>query len=266
MHGIGNDMIVLDSRASGFVPSAAQAMALCDRRRGIGADQLLALLPSTVADFKMRILNADGSEVEMCGNGIRCLARFIVDRGLSAKNPLAIETLAGIIRPEVRGEQVRVDMGEPVFDPERIPVKVTAPGREAVLEVDGELFHFRAVSMGNPHCVIQVDDVEAVPLEAIGPKIERHPWFPRRANVEFVEVTDRERLRVRVWERGAGVTLACGTGACAAAVAMIDLGRAERLVTVSLPGGDLTIEWNAATNHVWMTGPASTVFTGTIEL
>jgi diaminopimelate epimerase len=266
MHGLGNDMIVLDSRATGFIPGEAQARFLGDRRLGIGCDQLLVLLPSKAADFRMVIINNDGSEVEMCGNGVRCLARFIKERGISDKNPLAIETLAGIIRPEIRGELVRVDMGEPVFEPARVPVLADAKVVDKKLDVDGNEFLVSAVSMGNPHCVIRVDDADAVPLDEIGPMIEHHPWFPRRTNVEFVEIQSLERIKVRVWERGAGATLACGTGACAAAVAMMDKGEAAREAVVALPGGELTIEWDRATNRVFMTGPAAFVFDGEIAL
>ncbi len=268
MHGLGNDMIVINSLRGGFVPAPQQARFLCERRFGIGADQILVLLPSKKADFIMRIFNADGSEVEMCGNGIRCLALYIRDRGLSKKNPLAIETLAGIIRPEIAGKKVRVDMGEPVFEPAKVPVKVRGKRKvkDEVLRIDDDSFRMSAVSMGNPHCVIPVENVDAVPLAVIGPRIEHHPCFPRRTNVEFVQVLSRARLKVRVWERGAGATLACGTGACAAAVGMMDLGRAGRRVTVTLPGGDLEIKWDQKTNHVWMTGPAVEVFNGTINL
>lgn len=263
MHGLGNDMIVIDGRASGFAPTAGQARRLCNRRRGIGADQILLLLDSDQADFRMRIWNGDGSEVEMCGNGIRCLARYIRSRGISDKNPLEIETPAGVIRPEIVGELVRVDMGEPVFEASRIPVRGAGRIRDVEIRAAGRSFRMSAVSMGNPHCVIVVDDVMAVPLEDVGPKLENHEWFPKRVNVEFVEVMDRSRLKVRVWERGAGATLACGTGACAAAVAMMDLGRIERKAVVSLPGGGLEIEWDG---RVWMTGPAEEVFTGVVDI
>jgi diaminopimelate epimerase len=273
MHGLGNDMIVIDSLASGWVPRPDQARFLGDRRRGVGADQMLILLPSSTADFKMRIFNQDGSEVEMCGNGIRCLARYIHARGLSPKNPLAIETLAGIIRPERKGDQVRVDMGAPVFEAERIPLAADlartlkgARPRDQVIQVDDDSFRMSAVSMGNPHCVIPVERVDEVPLETFGPRLEHHPWFPRRANIEFVEVIGRAHLKVRVWERGAGATLACGTGACAAAVAMIDLGLADPDLIVSLPGGDLAISWQPPAGPVFMTGPATFVFEGVIEL
>jgi diaminopimelate epimerase len=267
MHGLGNDMIVIDSLRGGFVPTAKQARFLCERRRGIGADQILVLLPSKKADFRMRIFNQDGSEVEMCGNGIRCLALYIRDRGLSKKNPLAIETLAGIIRPRIVGRKVRVDMGEPIFEPAKVPVKVRGKHKvqNAILRIDDDAFPMSALSMGNPHCVIPVENVDDVPLAMIGPRIEHHPSFPRRTNVEFVQALSRTRLKVRVWERGAGATLACGTGACAAAVAMMDRGKADRKVTMTLPGGDLEIKWDQKTNHVWMTGPAVEVFNGSIN-
>ncbi len=265
MHGLGNDFIVLDSRRSGYLPDSAAAVRLCHRRFGIGADQVLILLRSKAADYRMVILNADGGEVEMCGNGIRALALFLRQRRISRKRRFRIETLAGIIVPEIIGKQVRVDMGEPIFEPSRIPVALAETPQNRLLEVDGNRFYVTAVSMGNPHCVIPVERVEGVPLAEFGPRIEHHPWFPKRTNVEFVQVMDRGRLRVRVWERGAGATLACGTGACAAAVAMMDLGLCEREVTVTLPGGDLEIRWEANT-HVWLTGPAVEVFQGVIEV
>ncbi|MFO8058437.1 MAG: diaminopimelate epimerase [bacterium] len=266
MHGLGNDMIVLDSLESGFVPGAEQARSMCRRRFGIGADQVLVLLPSDSADFRMLILNSDGSEVEMCGNGIRCLARYIRERGLSDKEELEVETLAGIIRPRVENGLVKVDMGEPEFEASRIPVKGEGKVSLASLSIDDDIFKISAVSMGNPHCVIQVDEVDKVPLETVGPRIETHPWFKNRTNVEFVEVLSKDHIKVRVWERGAGATLACGTGACAAAVVMADLGLADRELTVSLPGGDLEIEWNKESNRVRMSGPAEEVYNGVIEL
>jgi diaminopimelate epimerase len=266
MHGLGNDMIVVNSLGRGWAPTAAAARYLCERRLGIGADQMLILLPSTAADFRMLTFNADGSEVEMCGNGIRCLARWLQARGITQKNPLALETRAGIIRPEVIGELVRVDMGEPEFDAERVPVQGAGRVQDVEMSVEGRAIRMSAVSMGNPHCVIRVPDAAQVPLSELGPKIENHPWFPRRTNVEFVEVVNRGRLRVRVWERGAGATLACGTGACAAAVVMIAQGFADRKVTVGLPGGDLEIEWDEKSNRVLMTGPATFVFEGVIEV
>ncbi len=266
MHGLGNDMIVINSLESGFVPEAEQARFMCRRRFGIGADQVLVLLPSETADFKMRILNSDGSEVEMCGNGIRCLARYIRDRKISDKSVLEIETLTGIIKPRVLDEMVKVDMGEPDFEASRIPVKGETKVSLAKISIDDDIFNMSAVSMGNPHCVIRVDDVEAVPLEIVGPRIENHPWFKNRTNVEFVEVKARDHIKVRVWERGAGTTLACGTGACAAAVVMADLEVTDRDVTVSLPGGDLRIKWDNESNRVFMSGPAQEVYSGDIVL
>jgi len=266
MHGLGNDMIVIDSLEGGFVPDSEQARRLCHRRLGIGADQILVLLPSESVDFKMLIFNSDGSEVEMCGNGIRCLARYIHDRGISDKDPLDIETLAGTIRPELAGDMVRVDMGEPAFDADKIPFRGEGKVRNHLMRVDATAFYLNAVSMGNPHCVVKVDDVDEVPLKRLGPLFETHDLFPNRTNVEFVQVMDRGRLKVRVWERGAGATLACGTGACAAAVVMMDLDLADRQVVVNLPGGDLEIEWDQDTNHVFMTGPATEVFQGEISI
>lgn len=266
MHGLGNDMIVLDSLESGFAPSEEQARFLCDRRLGVGADQILVLLPSDSADFKMLIFNHDGSEVEMCGNGIRCLALYIHKRGISAKSKLTIETLAGPIKPEVLGETVRVDMGEPVFEASKVPVLGEGKQKDVTINVDDTAFQMSAVSMGNPHCVVLVDDLEQVPLERLGPLFERHPWFPNRTNTEFVQVAGRSRIEVLVWERGAGATLACGTGACAAAVAMMDLGLVDNEIEVGLPGGDLTIAWDENDNHVWMTGPAAFVYEGVVRL
>jgi len=265
MHGLGNDFIVLDSRASGYVPRAAAARRLCQRRLGIGADQVLVLLRSKTADYRLVILNADGGEVEMCGNGIRCLARFLRLRRISRRSRFRVETLAGIIAPEIIGARVRVNMGEPIFEPARIPVALPETPLNRLLEVDGNRLYITVVSMGNPHCVIPVEDVEGVPLEELGPRLERLPLFPRRANVEFVQALDRKHLKVRVWERGAGATLACGTGACAALVASVRLDLAERKATVSLPGGDLKIEWKK-NNRVFMTGPAEMVYQGSIEI
>lgn len=263
MHGLGNDFIVLDSRRSRYLPKADLVRRICHRRFGIGADQVLVLLPSQTADYRMVIFNADGGEVEMCGNGIRCLARFLRLRRISRKRRIRIETLAGIIVPEILGGMVRVDMGEPVFEPARIPVSLPEAPLNHLLEVDGHRLFITVVSMGNPHCVIPVEMVDGVPLNQLGPRLEHHPLFPRRTNVEFVEVQSPNRLKVRVWERGAGETLACGTGACAALVAMSKLGQAERKATVLLPGGELLIEWRQ-NNHVFMTGPAEKVFEGNI--
>jgi diaminopimelate epimerase len=284
MHGLGNDFVFIDCRA--FDPPDLPRLAekLCHRRFGIGADQLLLLYPSKIADFRMRIFNGDGSEVEMCGNGIRCFAKYIWDRGLSEKRTLKVETMAGIIRPEKVEGLVRVDMGEPVLDPERIPVGI---GRESTagtrqsgqgagdsnrgpvidfpLRIEEKELRMTCVSMGNPHAVIFVDNVSEFPVAYYGPLIENHALFPKRTNVEFVQAMGRSDIRMRVWERGAGETMACGTGASAAAVAAHLKAITGRAVTVHLNGGDLSIEW-ADDDHVYMTGPAVEVFTGAIIL
>ncbi len=280
MHGLGNDFVVIDtlreSSLAGLDTDELSSLAvhLCNRRLGIGADQLLLLCQSHEADFRMRIFNADGSEVEMCGNGIRCLARYIWERGLSDKAVLDIETLAGIIRPEARGEMVRVDMGMPEFSPEKIPVDIRESDRTVLpetavfldypLEIEGRVFDVTCLSMGNPHCVTVIDEVETFPVSYYGPLIENHRMFPARTNVEFIEILNDREIRMRVWERGAGETMACGTGASAAAVAASLKGSTGRDVTVRLLGGDLTIEW-AEDGHVYMTGPAVTVFDGVID-
>jgi len=287
MHGLGNDFIIIDCRknTSGIRESDTMAKHLCHRRFGIGADQLLLLYPSRVADFKMRIFNADGSEVEICGNGIRCLAKYIWERKISRKKILLIETLAGIMKPERAGEMVKVDMGEPIFEPEKIPVKIQKSkvrkkkaGKISALKskisnlvIDYPLkikdreFQITCVSMGNPHAVIVVKNVSNFPVAQYGPFIENHPIFPKRTNVEFIEVLSPSEITMQVWERGAGETMACGTGASAVAVASHVKGLTERAATIHLLGGDLFIEW-APDNHIYMTGPAEKVFEGTIEI
>ena len=269
MHGLGNDFIVLDyfARQALNLDYPRLARELCHRQLGIGADGLIVVLPSGVADARMRIINQDGSEAEMCGNGIRCCARYLYERGYVRRNPLTIETLAGVLTLQLailadQVKAVRVDMGQPVLAGPLIPVASTAePVVAARLEAAGREFVFTAVSMGNPHCVIFGGQLSERDFQMFGPAIERHDLFPRRTNVEFVQVDSPAELTVRVWERGAGPTLACGTGACAAAVAASLNSLAERQVTVHLPGGDLLVEW-AADNHVYMTGPASYVFRG----
>ncbi|NJD54877.1 MAG: diaminopimelate epimerase [Nitrospirae bacterium] len=268
MHGIGNDFIVIDCRKTALSSelSALSELSrrLCHRRFGIGADQILLLYNSAKADFQMRIFNADGSEVEMCGNGIRCFAKYIWDRKLSGKSVLEIETAAGIIRPEKAGDLVRVDMGTPVLEGRQIPVDLDGVIKDYPLKVEDKTFNITCVSMGNPHAVIFVDDVDGLDVQRYGSRIETHPLFPRRVNVEFVHVIDPKTLRMRVWERGSGETMACGTGASAAAVAANLKGVAGKKVTVKLLGGDLLIELNAD-GHVYMTGPAEEVFEGRIE-
>ncbi len=277
MHGLGNDFILIDCIEQSC-PAEAEKLIdlyrrLCDRRLGIGADQVLLLYPSDIADFKMRIFNADGGEVEMCGNGIRCLAKYIWDRNLSGKAVLNIETLAGIIKPEKAGDMIKVDMGEPIFDPEKIPVLhsssfILHPSGCIVdypLQAGDREFKITCVSMGNPHAVIIIDDVSSFPVTYYGPMIENHPIFPRKTNVGFIQVLTRKDINMRVWERGSGETMACGTGASAAAVASNIKGLTDRTVSVHLMGGDLLIEW-AEDNHVYMTGPAVKVFEGLIEV
>jgi diaminopimelate epimerase len=283
MHGLGNDFIVINclkEEDCGIQNADFGILSkkLSDRRFGIGADQLLLLYRSDIADFKMRIFNADGSEVEMCGNGIRCLAKYIWDRNLSDKDVLHIETLSGIIKSEKAGEMLRVDMGEPILEPERIPVEIQqsaisnqrSAGEISNLIVDYPLkiedreFKITCVSMGNPHSIIVVDDISDFPVPYYGPKIENHPMFPSKTNVEFIEMVNQAEIKMRVWERGSGETMACGTGASAAAVALNIKGLTGKRVTVHLVGGDLLIEW-AADGHVYMTGPASEVFEGMIR-
>lgn len=269
MHGLGNDFILIDCRDKAISDRLSMpgdlSKRFCHRRFGIGADQMLLLYPSKIADFMMRIFNADGSEVEMCGNGIRCLAHYIWDRGLSKKDALSVETAAGIIRPERAGEMVRVDMGEPILQARQIPVDLDGVIKDYPLMTAGKEFHITCVSMGNPHAVIFVGDVDGFDVGRYGPAIETHGLFPKRTNVEFIQITGPERLKMRVWERGAGETMACGTGASAAAVASNLNGFTGKKVTVALLGGELDVEWSGD-NHVYMTGPAQEVFEGRIEI
>ncbi len=281
MHGLGNDFILIDLiNQQEFLNLNDEELSkaitfLCNRRFGIGADQVLFILPSDRADFRMRIFNADGSEVEMCGNGIRCFAKYIWERGMSDRSPLEVETLAGIIKPEKNGNLVKVDMGEPEFRPEKIPVYVEYLDRKKLketdrvlgypLEVEDREFLISCVSMGNPHCVIVINDTKSFPVSYYGPILENHQIFPKRTNVEFIDIVSRIEINMRVWERGAGETMACGTGASASAVVAASRGLTDRNVTVHLLGGDLHIEW-AENNHVYMTGPATVVFDGTINL
>lgn len=273
MHGLGNDFIVIAGELE--LPSVASALALrlCDRHFGIGADGLVYILPSERADYRMRIINSDGTEAEQCGNAIRCAAKYIYDHGLVSadRTSLVIETIGAgpqAVELTVRDNvvaAVRVDMGEPVLAGAQVPVLVDAePVLEHPIEAGGRAFQFTAVSMGNPHCVIFTEDAVHFDLAAWGPKLETHPLFPRRVNVEFATVRDRGYADMRVWERGAGPTLACGTGACATLVAGVISGRMDRSAIVSLAGGELHIEWSEQNNRVYMTGPAETVFKGTL--
>jgi len=283
MHGLGNDFILIDciSQRCPTEKKDLEALGkrLCNRRFGVGADQILLLFPSQKADFMMRIFNADGSEVEMCGNGIRCLAQYIWDSKLSDKKVLSVETPAGTIKPEKAGDLVKVDMGEPIFEPDRIPVNINAASNPPLppfskgghggiidypLKIEDREFAITCVSMGNPHAIILVDDVLRFPVTYYGPMIENHSLFPQRINVEFIEVLSDTEIRMRVWERGAGETMACGTGASAAATATNLKGKTGKKVTVHLLGGDLFIEWSD-NNHIYMTGPAARVFEGVFE-
>jgi diaminopimelate epimerase len=270
LHGTANDFVYVDARRGFPGDPAVLAPFLCDRHRGIGADGLILLLDSERADCRMKIYNADGSVAEMCGNGIRGFAKFVLDRGLVARVPLRVETDAGIkvVLPECergRVARVAVDMGPPVWDGRSIPVDADGEVIERPLEVGGREYRVTCVSMGNPHCVVFVDDVAALPLATLGPRFEHHPFFPRRVNTEFIRVAGPDTLEMRVWERGAGETLACGTGACAAAVAAARTGRTGRQVRVALPGGRLEIDWQAD-DHVRMTGDAVEIFDGAIEV
>jgi diaminopimelate epimerase len=272
-HGLGNDFILVDNRQqSEPLITPEQAVTWCDRHFGIGADGVIFVLPGQDGtDYTMRIFNSDGSEPEMCGNGIRCLARFIADlEGDSAKEVYRIHTLAGVIIPKLEANgQVTVDMGQPRLLAAEIPTTLAAADQQVVnqaIEAAGASWQVTCVSMGNPHCITFVPDVAAIPLETIGPQFEHHPTFPQRTNTEFIEVVRRDYLKMRVWERGAGITLACGTGACAALAAGVLNGVCDRRATVELPGGCLEIEWSAIDERLYMTGPAQQVFRGETAL
>ncbi|MGF1481977.1 MAG: diaminopimelate epimerase [Cyanophyceae cyanobacterium] len=266
--GLGNDFILIDNRHQAKpLISAQRAVLLCDRHFGIGADGVIFLLPgSENADYAMRIFNADGSEPEMCGNGIRCLAQFIAHLEGTVGKTYRIATRGGVMSPRLEKEGVTVDMGAPQLKAQEIPTTL-APATEAVVErslaVAGKTWSVTCVSMGNPHCVIFIQDTQ-IPLETLGPLFERHDAFPERINTEFVQVVKANYLKMRVWERGAGATLACGTGACACVVAAVLTQRSDRLCTVELPGGCLEIAW-AENGRVYMTGPAERVFTGRLD-
>ena len=265
--GLGNDFILIDARRTESPPvHPDQARLLCDRRFGVGADGLiLALPPEGMGDVRMQIINADGTEAEMCGNGVRCFARFLADLdGASASGSWRVETPAGIIVPQlVADQQVSVDMGEPFLSPSAIPTSIDSGGSlaQAWLEVAGELLLVAAVGMGNPHAVVQVDDLDLIAFTELGTALETHPAFPARTNVHFVQVISQNQLRMKVWERGAGATLACGTGACAVLVASHLRGACAREADIELPGGILHICWDEE-NHLQMVGPAEFVFSG----
>ncbi len=265
MHGLGNDFVVIDTLRQPLELSREQMRAIADRHFGVGCDQILLVAPATnpQALFRYRIFNADGGEVEQCGNGARCFARFVHDQGLTQEREIPVETAAGLIHLYLEDDgQVRVDMGVPRFMPQEIPLLAPERADQYELEVAGRSCRLGAVSMGNPHAVLRVEDVVRAPVHELGAQIESHPDFPRRVNVGFMEVVNPAHIRLRVFERGVGETLACGTGACAAVVVGRVQGLLEPMVTVSLPGGDLIIRWPGEGQPVWMTGPAVSVFEG----
>lgn len=275
MHGAGNDFVVLDGVRHELPPLENIACKLADRHFGIGCDQILVVRPSKKADFRMQIFNADGSQVEMCANGIRAFYKYLRDRGHTTKDEIAVETLSGVVYPrwaEKRNgdDYITVNMGKPILEPEKIPTRLATGETRAIdvpLEVGGETFRVTSVSMGNPHAVIYIaGDVDAFAVEKFGPLLENHSAFPKRVNVEFVQVLTRKHLRQRTWERGTGETLACGSGACAVAVASILRGVSDTELRIELRGGVLELAWASPEANVFMTGPASEVFTGRIEL
>lgn len=269
MHGLGNDFVVIDATREPVALSPAQIRFIADRHFGVGCDQLLLVEPppSPAFDFTYRIFNADGGEVEQCGNGARCFAVFVREKGLTDKDVIRVATAGGPIELRVESDgQVTVDMGTPRFEPAEIPFAAPARSETYPLEVDGKTVEVSVLSMGNPHAVLRVEDVDTAPVSELGPAIENHPRFPERVNVGFMEVVDRGRLRLRVWERGSGETLACGTGACAAVVAGRQRGWLDDKVTVRLPGGELVIRWAGEGEPVLMTGPAVSVFEGRMKL
>lgn len=272
MHGIGNDYVYVNCFEESVKNPAEVSKFVSDRHFGIGSDGLILISPSAIVDFRMNIYNADGSQAEMCGNGIRCVAKYVYDYGLTDKTEISVETLAGIkyLRLQVENGKVasvEVNMGAPILEPKEIPVAVEeSPVVNVPVEVKGKIYHMTCVSMGNPHAIIFMNNVKDLDIAAIGPYFENHTVFPKRTNTEFVEVLDRNTVNMRVWERGSDETLACGTGACATTVACILNDKTENEVTVHLLGGDLKIRWDREANQVYMTGPATVVFDGEITL
>ena len=272
MHGCGNDYVYVNCFEETVENPAAVARFVSDRHYGIGSDGLILICPSEIADFRMAMYNLDGSEGKMCGNGVRCIAKYVYDHHLTDKTQISLETLGGIKYLDLnikdgKVETVKVDMGEPILKPEEIPVKLS---KDVIIdepvEVDGKIWNMTCISMGNPHAVVFVDDTKSLDLEAMGPSFENHAIFPEQVNTEFVHVIDRKTVDMRVWERGSGETFACGTGACATAFACILNGKTDDQVLVHLVGGDLLIEYDRDTNHIFMTGPATEVFSGEIDI
>ena len=273
MHGCGNDYVYVNCFTETVAEPARIAPLVSDRHFGIGSDGLVLIMPSDAADFRMDIYNADGSQVEMCANGIRAFYLYVRDQDLTSADEIGVETLGGIVRPQWAGPgRVKVDMGLPILIPEKIPTTLaTGPG--PVLDVPIDLppdlwpegpkdLRASSVSIGNPHCVIQVDEIDAIPLDRVGPALEHHVAFPNRVNVEFIEISSRKRIRQRTWERGTGETLACGSGACAVAVTAMLRDVVDREITIELRGGELELAWADKNSSIWMTGPAMRVFTG----
>lgn len=272
MHGIGNDYIYVNGFTETIDNPAEFSIAYSDRHKGIGADGLVMILPSDTCDFRMRMFNADGSESEMCGNASRCIGKFVYDKGLTTKTEVTLETLAGVkilkldIDANNQVQSVTVDMGEPILESSLVPTNIAL---DQVINYPATFgtdlaYNITCVSMGNPHAVIFTKEIDKLDLPTIGPKIENANIFPRRTNTEFIDVVSKNRMKMRVWERGSGETMACGTGACASVVAAVLNGHCERKTTVELLGGELTIEWNVENNHVFLTGGATTVFEGEI--
>lgn len=273
MHGLGNDYVYIDCTNGQEIENISTlAQFVSNRHFGIGSDGLILICKSDVADFKMRMFNYDGSEAEMCGNGIRCVGKFVYDKGLTNKDNITVETLAGIKKlkfniKEGKVQTVEVDMGEPILDAKNIPVVSSeSPVKNLKIQLDDKEFIFTCVSMGNPHAITIVDDVKNFDIEKYGPILEVDSHFPKRANIEFIELVDKNNIKMRVWERGAGETLACGTGACASVVACNLNDYIESEANVELLGGTLNIKWNKENNHIYMTGTATTVFEGELEL
>jgi diaminopimelate epimerase len=269
MHGAGNDFIVFDAPEGQVLPRAEQLRALGDRRKGIGFDQALVLQPPKRAGTAVfyRIFNADGAEVEQCGNGARCIAALLYRRGQAREGGVTLDSPAGLIQARIlSGNIVSVDMGIPSFDPQSLPFDAPEQADTYRLDVDGKSIEIGAISMGNPHAVLQVSSAETAPVESLGPAIEAHPRFPNRVNAGFMEIVDRSHIRLRVYERGAGETLACGTGACAAVALGRRLGRLDASVHVSSRGGELRVNWDNLGDHIWLTGPAEVSFEGHVEV
>lgn len=269
MHGLGNDFVILDATQQKINLTTDLVRRLSDRHFGIGCDQVLIVEnpDRDGAEFRYRIFNADGEEVEQCGNGIRCFARFVHSRGLVHKSEFAVDTAGGRIYPRIEpGGDISVNMGVPDFIPEHVPFLTEHPDNDYLINVDDKALRVGVVSMGNPHVVLRVDNVDDAPVAVLGPKLENHPRFPKRANVGFMQIKGRDHIRLRVFERGVGETLACGTGACAAVAVARRNNWVDERVSVELPGGTLTISWQGPSYPIWMTGPATFVFEGTIEV